>query len=500
MADGELGRTLRTRGGLESASVQRIATPRSTAEASDLLRDAAASAVTLVGAQRSFEGHFLPPHSAAGALCLSSERLRGGARVVESSASGTLRVRALAGTSFGELLAFVHAEAGDFMPFSCPTAEAISLGGALAVNTHGRTSDTYGGFFADRVRWFRLVGAAGRVYECHAESSSELERELFRYVPGALGALGLVTELELELAAIGPRAIVCAHVLEQRTADLLATVGTYARLADDNRVGADFRWPEGVSAVFFGPPSSGRSVVMARTRESKANSSSKTLPLFGGSRAGAAALQAVLHRFTAPASSLAARVLAPGRSFSSEYQRWAFFQSSYDAAAERLARLAPWQRFLPVDPYLTLVHQGWVVPRHAILDFMALYQRELERDEYRALHPKLEFQDVLAVPRSVSPLNPSHRHERGSHIFTLSIALPHARPELLATARKFCSALSRKGHALGVLVQLVKQLHADDALLREMYRQPLSELCALKRRVDPHAVFRTRTLERLGVC
>ncbi len=498
-ADGEaLPRTLITRGGLESTSVRELLLPATAEEASAILTQTQA-AVTLVGAQRSFEGHFLPPYGADG-LCVGSERLRGGLKVGGKSPSGALCVRALAGTSFGELLREVHAQAGDYMPYSCPTAEGISLGGALAVNTHGRTSDTYGGFFADHVRWFRVVGGDGRSYECHADAATELERELFRYVPGSLGALGLVTELELELAAISPRARVAARVLEQRSGDALGSVAAYARLADDNRVAGGFRYSEGVSAVLFGAPASGRSLVMARSRADESDARAATLPLFGANPARAALLQAFLHRFTAPAQWLAPRLLAQGRSFESEYYRWAFFQSSYDLAAERLKRLTRLRRVLPLDPRLTLVHQGWVVPRGAIVPFMALYLRELARAEYAVLHPRLEFQDVLAVPQSSSPLNPSARHECGSHIFTLSIALPHARPELVNLARRFCRELSSKAYELGVLVQLVKQLHADDQLLREMYRQPLSALVAIKRRVDPHGRFRSRTLERLGVC
>ncbi|HEV8247115.1 MAG TPA: FAD-binding protein, partial [Polyangiaceae bacterium] len=486
-------RELRTRGGLCSASLERVLAPTCTDEAVKAFELARASgavsaaSITLLGARRSFEAHFLPPSDGEFRIGISSERLKGRALVLPNSEPGRLRVRTLAGNSFKELLAQVHASEGDYMPFSCPTADAISLGGALAVNTHGRTTDTYGGFFADHVPWFRLVGSDGRSYECHEQAPGELERELYRYVPGALGALGLVTELELELCPISPRQRVLAHVIDNRAGDPLSTVASYAALAGENADGHRFRWSEGVSAIFFGSPRRGRSLVMARDRNGDGSAKTPTLPLFAGGAARNALLQRLLHRFPAPAVWLAPRILRRGRTFGSEYYRWAFFQSSYDDAAERLG--------------LLLVHQAWVIPRPALLAFMGLYFDELEKPEHRAFCSRLEFQDLLPVPRSRWPLNASFGHEHGSHVLTISCALPHGRADLLELAQRFCSTLSQKADALGrgVLVQLVKQLHVGDALLRKMYREPLRALSSLKERVDPGGLLRTRTLERLGV-
>ncbi|MDP6943029.1 MAG: aminotransferase class III-fold pyridoxal phosphate-dependent enzyme, partial [Myxococcota bacterium] len=71
-----------------------------------------------------------------------------------------------------------------------------TIGGALASNTHGR--DTWwAGHFAQNVVGFRMVTADGGVLEVDRESDAEL----FHAVTGALGMLGVVVEVRLQLTA-----------------------------------------------------------------------------------------------------------------------------------------------------------------------------------------------------------------------------------------------------------------------------------------------------------
>jgi FAD/FMN-containing dehydrogenase len=490
---------LETRGGLGSASVSRLLAPRDEDEARQAFELAAkaGTTLTLVGARRSFEAHFLPP--SAGGLALASERLKGPV-IVLGQRDGVLRVRSPAGNSFGELLASVHASAGDYMPFSCPTAASISLGGALAACTHGRTTDTYGGYFADRVTSFRLVCPNGAVIDCSSDAPSELARRLYRFVPGSLGALGLVTEMELELMALSPRALITMQVLSRHRGRPLEAAEEYVRRAQENRERNGFRFSEGVSLVPFGSPRFGQAFVLARQRSPQAQPGT-TLPLFDGRSQRNALLQALLHRFPAPAQWLAPRLLRPGRRYTSEYQRWAFFQDGYDDAAPLLQHAGPGLRtlgrVLQLDPKLTLVHQSWVMPRSRVIPFLRLYGELLESAEYRALIRHLEFQDVLPLPQSRWPMNASYGHAEGSHIFTLSCRVLNAHAPLLALAQRFCRELSRRAHELGVVVQLIKQLHVDDELLRVMHGTALNELAALKREIDPDDRLRSRTLDRL---
>jgi FAD/FMN-containing dehydrogenase len=388
------------------------------------------------------------------------------------------------------------------MPFSCPTSEAISLGGALGANTHGRTTDTYGGFFADHVTGFRLSCPNGAVYDCSERASGQLERRLFRHVPGAFGALGLVTEMELELCPISPRTSVVMQVLSEHTGDPLAAVESYERHVENNRVGDTFRFSEGVGLVCFGEPRTGKAVVVARNR-SPHDVAGTTLPLFDGRGTRNALLQLLVHRFPAPVQWLTPRLLRSGRRYTSSYYNWAFFQSSHDHAGEVFARASPavrtLGRWLGVDPRLTLVHVGWVVPRAALVPFMRRYFELLDSPAHQAIAPHLELQDVLPLPTCRWPLNPSYRHERGSHVLTWSCRVLHRRADLLNQAIGFCRELSSSVRDLGAVVQLIKQIHVDDDVLRDMHQGAIDALAEIKREVDPQGLLRSRTLDRLGV-
>jgi len=195
--------------------------------------------------------------------------------------------------------------------------------------------------------------------------------------------------------------------------------------------------------------------------------------------------------------------LRRGKSYTSDYYDWAFFQSSHDQAGEAFERagagVRALGRALDVDPKLTLVHVGWVIPRAALRAFMQLYFAMLEQPEHRAIGPHLELQDVLPLPRCRWPLNASYRHEQGSHVLTWSCRALHGHPDLVERATRFCRELGRRGQELGAVVQLIKQLHVDDDVLRSMHREAIGELAALKREVDPDGLLRSRSLDRLGL-
>ncbi|HEV8547992.1 MAG TPA: hypothetical protein VGQ57_03170 [Polyangiaceae bacterium] len=510
------GVELATRGGSARATADYYLLPRSETEAALALAEArrrvpagATAALTFAGAERSFEAHFLP-RAVSPRVIVSSRRLRGDVQVLGTTTTTrgepAVAVRALAGTSFGELLSAVKRAGFETMPFSCPTADAISLGGALAVNTHSRTSATYGGLFAEHVRRFTLLGADGLRYDCHAEATSALERRLFRYVPGALGALGLVTELELELTPMAADARVVTEVLDRRENDPAGSVAAFLeRLAADERA-RDFS--EGFSLVFFGPPGRGTGVVVGRRRGAAHEPRRATLPLFRENADLNLLVQLFAHRFPGVSRRLAARLLAPGRSFSAPYYRWAFFQSSFDDGAQRLAR-----RSSEAPPALTqelgLVHQGWVLTSAALGPFVALASELFADPDFRPIADALEFFDVLPLPAPVAPLDPSRSLATESastgagatrtHVLTLSIAVREARTRELA--KSFCRTLTERAasQGLGVVVQLNKQHHASPTLLRAMHRTALSELASLKAEVDQSGLIGSRTLERLGL-
>ena len=500
---------LAPRGGSKTGSADVCFFPESSAQAAEAfarardLTPGRTPSVTLAGAERSFESHFLPPSKAMPSVVVSSKRLRGGITLLGEAptASGerALRVRALGGTSFAELLRAVHATGAQFMPFSCPTADAISLGGALAVNTHSRSSCTYGGLFAEHVRRFVLVGPDGKQYDCAPGAESDLERELFRFVPGSLGALGLVTEMELELCAVSPSAEVIVEVLETHEGEPSAAVKGYLERVRDNQRDGFRRWLEGLNLVFFGTPGRGSSVVIGRRRGGPSEVKRATLPLFRESSELNLFVQAFSHRFPGVAQELARRTLRPGRSFRAPYYRWAFFQSSYDECAARLERGRPllWEA-LGLDPDLGVVHQGWVVSSTGLPRFIHLAAQLFALPEYEPLASALEFFDVLPLPPARRPLD-ANRAVGDAHVCTLSFAVRHAATRELAAA--FCRELSERAFRLNLhlVVQLNKQHHVAPALLRRMHRFGIDGLTGIKSRVDPEDVLGSRTLERLGL-
>jgi len=90
------------------------------------------------------------------------------------------------------------------VPYCMPSASYIRVGGGLASNTFSRMAARWGR--EERyLQQFTLVGADGRVYDCHPrQPDGSLEKRLFLAVPGALGYLGVVTSARYALRRVGP--------------------------------------------------------------------------------------------------------------------------------------------------------------------------------------------------------------------------------------------------------------------------------------------------------
>lgn len=169
--------------GLESVRVERIARPASTAQAQAVLA-ATEGPVSIAGAGFSMGGQTLAP----GSLHLDMRELR---RVVWFK-PGNACVRVQAGMRWRDLQDVIDPH--DLSIKVMQSYSNFSVGGSISVNCHGRYVGV--GPVAGTVRALQLVDAGGQVREL----SRQHEPALFSAVLGGYGGLGVVTEVELDLA------------------------------------------------------------------------------------------------------------------------------------------------------------------------------------------------------------------------------------------------------------------------------------------------------------
>ncbi len=129
------------------------------------------------------------------------------------------------GVTFGRL--WRHALGDGFWPPVVPGTAAVTVGGALAANIHGKNAFRAGPL-GEHVAWFELLGPDGAVRRC----SPDAEGEVFRAAAGGFGLLGCFTRIALRLRPVA------SGLLEVRSrafgdlASLLAAMRERSREAD----------------------------------------------------------------------------------------------------------------------------------------------------------------------------------------------------------------------------------------------------------------------------
>lgn len=168
--------------GLSRILVAGVARPTSTAEVAALLRGSALP-VSIGG------GHFSMGGQTASHDTLHLD-LRAMNRVLQFDVAAA-RIRVQAGIRWSDVQRAIdpHELAVKVMQ----TYANFTVGGTLSVNAHGRYIGH--GPVVSSVRSIVLVLADGRVLE----ASREARAELFRAAIGGYGAIGVITEVELEL-------------------------------------------------------------------------------------------------------------------------------------------------------------------------------------------------------------------------------------------------------------------------------------------------------------
>src|SRR6185369_3400889 len=469
------------KGGLDEASA-RCWLPSSASELFDLYRDlqARGGRLTVVGAQKSFGGHFLCP---PGAEACDVSGLARASELIERGANGSeIWLRVAAGVTFKQLLSAFPG----YRPDSPPTSDGISVAGALASCTHNM-----GGYFADSVRAFTLLAPNGESYRC-SSNGTPLERELFEFAPGTFGALGVITDIELRLRAVPADFSLQVEVMSGGRVAGSNCVQNLFRAADDPR------HEPGRGIFFYGCQD--RYILLADSYRIGSGPRPRTRMLLTADRPRLqAALQGLSNRYPGLARRIALSVFRPARKFSADWYGFLFFQRSYDTAHEILSSPSPMfsaLRGLGVDPRLTVCHQTWCFPREHADEFMQLYWRTMAR--YPGIERRAEQQDMVALHACRWPAHASWGNAHGSALLTPSLAVRRGSSEH-ARAVAFFRELSRAAFAQNARfkLMLLKQTACDEALLREMHGPYVARLRALKRRVDPNGIITSKLLERL---
>ncbi len=171
---------------VESFRASRVLRPRGTRAVQAALGDST-GAVSIGGARFSMGGQIVSPRS----LHLD---MRGMDRLVWID-PGQRRARVQAGMCWRDLQD--HLDPHELAVKVMQSYSNFSIGGSVSVNCHGRYVGA--GPVANTVRALQLVSAAGQVIELSRESNPDL----FGAVMGGYGGLGVLTEIELDLAENG---------------------------------------------------------------------------------------------------------------------------------------------------------------------------------------------------------------------------------------------------------------------------------------------------------
>lgn len=451
--------------------------------------------LTLLGSGRSFGHHFRP---VAGGLAVDVSELGRGARIVEASGgetsgvgnsraetarAGVLRVRAGGGTRFCDLAELFPGYRVRFPP----TSDRITLAGALAACTHNNN-----GYFADDVVAFRLLTPDGRVIECTPREGG-LAGELFRAVPGAFGALGAISELELNLYPIDPHQLIAVHSLYAGPSAGGDALTVLERARDDER------FTEGVGAVIYGRR--GHAIVFSHEQLPLDYEKDRNQALLTDEGVEEHAFtQGLANRFPRLAEYMVTRAYPQGITRWAPWYGYQFFQRGYDRCPALYQRGGLKHRlvgFLGVDGRLPMVHAAWFFPRGELQGFIDAYFAVLE--DYRDIAKYGEQQDVVLLGPCRWPAHSVGESSGAVGVFTASYSLAGSGGVKRKRIIEFFQNVTRVAHRdiPGCRISLSKQVHCEPVLLRQMHREWVRLIEPLRARVDPDRILTSQHLDAL---
>jgi FAD/FMN-containing dehydrogenase len=475
-------RELRVLGGLyESRAPVVLANSRGEVQSAFEHAAQAGQRVTVAGAKRSFGEHYLPPD---GGVVLDVAELDRGATLLSEEDDGSLWVRAGGGTTFRDLRR-LFPEHRTYCP---PTADRISLAGALATCTHNSA-----GYFADSVRAFSLICPSGVTHHCSRDAAG-LPGKLFEHVPGSLGALGVTTDIELRLSPIARDQQVLVHAVYAGRSDSGAYLGYLEQVADDPR------YSEGAGAVVYG--NRGHAIVFGDELLAPGQRHRGPRALLTDEAIGQQALtQTLVNRLPRLAEWIVSRAYRQGIARWAPWYGFQFYQRSFDEAHLRMAKRGLGARILRlfgVRDRMPVCHMSWFFPRAELRAFASAYFDMLGR--YPGLEHWGEQQDFVLLGPSQWPCHSMGRTSAGVGVFTASFGVERDGESQRRTVeffREFTAVCVRS--IPGTRVSLCKQIHANTADLRSMHADFVQAVRALRLEVDPKGILTSRLLQSLGL-
>ncbi len=317
---------------------------------------------------------------------------------------------------------------------NAPSNDNITLAGAIATGTHG-TGAAFGNL-ATLVTGLRLVGADGSVRQCHAEQ----DPELFDAARISLGALGVITHIELQ----------CVDSYRLRRQNQRATLGeTLAQIGDLRRDHRNFE--------FFWFPHSG--VVVQRRLDETRDIPSPIAPLMFAQRT---IIDHALYRVASEVAARAPRMTE--RATAAMAQRAARHRNVFEAQHAYVIRrgmpCVQMEYAVPVAALETVVYQLERVIRALPFRIPLALEVRFVRHDSLWLSPQYQQDSACIAVPALPAMSYGDYFSAIAEIFARHDGRPHWGSQHQLTAPE----------------------------LRALYPR-FDDFCALRRQLDPRGVF-----------
>jgi FAD/FMN-containing dehydrogenase len=391
------------------------------------------------------------------------------------------------------------------IPFDTPSADQITVGGALASNTFSRTSDVGGNYVSGSVESFTVMkmdaGLKVSSVECSREASEgSIERLCFDAIPGSMGAAGLIETVTIKLQPYTWKDVVHTEVLEEHSS-VKAFVEAHLEHARLNRVKKT--WNQGLYSLVLGNPARPYAVVVGSKKgkikeeryfcgnpyrkscfahhryEDDQFDGSIEMPLYGKNNSLKGWLIYVGHiaAWTSFPDNIISLFFSQGARYTNDIYNYTFYHNGYWEAHGGDSLFS-----------FPTAHQAWAVPNGRLKEFMELAGDLLDKPDYKQyVYPYVLLQDVTPVPKSSMMMSPMN-HD-GYQIYQITVAANNNHHQRSESAKAFFRELSGKAHDLGVKVHLLKETHVDGNVLRAQYRANMAQFTPIRDVLDPQRMM-----------